>query len=167
MTFPKAWADTVARLRVPSGFLLAGSFAVLARPAPESLGLGVPVSIAGLMLARVGCGPSREEQKSRDQRTLCLHSQSVICRDSAGGGRTCYCGSEVGTGVDLRGCLRIDLSASDSKRRAAPGQTCFRESFQSIAGGCRFLFPGGHAQELLVQDASIDFSTSGTKSTMR
>ncbi len=56
MTFPKAWADTVARLRVPSGFLLAGSFAVLARPAPESLAVGVPVSIAGLMLRAWAAG---------------------------------------------------------------------------------------------------------------
>ncbi|MCX6622076.1 MAG: isoprenylcysteine carboxylmethyltransferase family protein [Acidobacteria bacterium] len=48
--FPKRYADVVARLRVPSGFLLVGTFAWLAAPSPQSLAIGLPLSIAGLLL---------------------------------------------------------------------------------------------------------------------
>lgn len=48
--FPKRYADFVARLRVPGGFLLAVVFIWLARPSPASLAAGVPLSVAGLLL---------------------------------------------------------------------------------------------------------------------
>jgi protein-S-isoprenylcysteine O-methyltransferase Ste14 len=48
--FPKPYADVVAKLRVPSGFLLVIAFGWLARPDVSSLMIGVPVSIAGLVL---------------------------------------------------------------------------------------------------------------------
>ncbi len=48
--FPKAYADLVARLRVPSGFLLVAAFAWLARPEPIALAAGVSVSACGLLL---------------------------------------------------------------------------------------------------------------------
>ena len=40
--FPKPYADAVARLRVPSGFLIVVVFAWFSRPTPESMMLGVP-----------------------------------------------------------------------------------------------------------------------------
>jgi protein-S-isoprenylcysteine O-methyltransferase Ste14 len=46
----KAYADVVAKLRVPSGFLLVAAFAWLSQPAPQSLAAGLPVSILGLLL---------------------------------------------------------------------------------------------------------------------
>jgi protein-S-isoprenylcysteine O-methyltransferase Ste14 len=49
MTF-KTYADCVARLRVPSGFVLAATFAWLSHPNPTSLAMGLPVSILGLLL---------------------------------------------------------------------------------------------------------------------
>jgi protein-S-isoprenylcysteine O-methyltransferase Ste14 len=48
--FPKPYADAVARLRVPSGFLLVAAFAWFSRPAPHSLLWGLPVSLLGLTL---------------------------------------------------------------------------------------------------------------------
>jgi protein-S-isoprenylcysteine O-methyltransferase Ste14 len=48
--FPKPYSDFVARLRVPSGFLLAGLFLWLARPAAASLAAGLPISVLGLWL---------------------------------------------------------------------------------------------------------------------
>jgi len=48
--FPKPYADFVARLRVPSGFLIVLVFAWLSRPLAASIGWGVPVSLAGLAL---------------------------------------------------------------------------------------------------------------------
>jgi protein-S-isoprenylcysteine O-methyltransferase Ste14 len=48
--FPKPYADAVAKLRVPSGFLLVVAFAWLARPTVDSLLIGVPVSLLGLLL---------------------------------------------------------------------------------------------------------------------
>jgi len=50
MMFPKPYADTVARLRVPSGFLMVAAFAWFSRPAHDSLLWGLPVSILGLAL---------------------------------------------------------------------------------------------------------------------
>lgn len=54
--FPKAYADRVARLRVPGGFLLVLAFAWAARPSPASLAWGVPVSLAGLALRAWAAG---------------------------------------------------------------------------------------------------------------
>lgn len=48
--FPKPYADTVARLRVPSGFLLVLVFAWFSHPTAHSLWTGLPVSLAGLVL---------------------------------------------------------------------------------------------------------------------
>jgi protein-S-isoprenylcysteine O-methyltransferase Ste14 len=48
--FPKPYADLVARLRVASGFVLVLAFAWFSRPDFRSLALGLPVSLAGLLL---------------------------------------------------------------------------------------------------------------------
>src|SRR5437660_460522 len=45
-----AYADFVARLRVPSGFVLVVAFAWLSHPAPRSLVTGLPISVLGLLL---------------------------------------------------------------------------------------------------------------------
>lgn len=47
--FPKPYADLVARLRVPSGFLLVAAFAYFSNPDMTSLTFGIPVSILGLL----------------------------------------------------------------------------------------------------------------------
>jgi protein-S-isoprenylcysteine O-methyltransferase Ste14 len=54
--FPKRYADAVARLRVPSGFLLVVAFAWFSDPSARSLWLGVPVSVAGLALRAWAAG---------------------------------------------------------------------------------------------------------------
>jgi protein-S-isoprenylcysteine O-methyltransferase Ste14 len=46
--FPKAYSDAVARLRVPSGFLLVAAFAWFSAPTPASLAAGLPLSLCGL-----------------------------------------------------------------------------------------------------------------------
>lgn len=48
--FPKPYADLVARLRVTCGFILVAAFAWLSKPDAESLMLGLPVSVLGLLL---------------------------------------------------------------------------------------------------------------------
>jgi len=54
--FPKPYADAVARLRVPSGFVMVAAFAWFSRPALHSLVLGVPVSLLGLALRAWAAG---------------------------------------------------------------------------------------------------------------
>lgn len=54
--FPKPYADVVARLRVPSGFLLVAAFGWLARPDAHSLAIGLPVAFAGLVLRAWAAG---------------------------------------------------------------------------------------------------------------
>jgi protein-S-isoprenylcysteine O-methyltransferase Ste14 len=48
--FPKSYADFVARLRVPCGFLLLVTFALLSRPSTRSLEIGLPLACVGLLL---------------------------------------------------------------------------------------------------------------------
>src|SRR5258707_317749 len=60
--FPKPYADTVAKLRVPSGFLLVAAFVYLASPSTVSLGLGVPVSVIGLLLRAWAAGHLAKNQ---------------------------------------------------------------------------------------------------------
>lgn len=48
--FPKPYADFVAKLRVPCGFLLLVTFAVLSRPSGASIQIGLPVACVGLLL---------------------------------------------------------------------------------------------------------------------
>ena len=50
MNFPKRYADAVARLRVPCGFVLVAAFLWLSAPSLNSLAAGVPVSLIGLAL---------------------------------------------------------------------------------------------------------------------
>jgi len=56
ITFPKPYADAVARLRVPSGFLIVIVFAWFSHPTPDSLSYGIPVSLAGLALRAWAAG---------------------------------------------------------------------------------------------------------------
>jgi protein-S-isoprenylcysteine O-methyltransferase Ste14 len=48
--FPKPYADFVAKLRVPCGFLLLATFALLSRPDAASIQIGLPVACVGLLL---------------------------------------------------------------------------------------------------------------------
>ncbi len=50
MTFPKSYSDQVARIRVPSGFVLLAAFVWLAQPTLESLSRGLLISIFGLVI---------------------------------------------------------------------------------------------------------------------
>jgi len=54
--FPKPYADTVARLRVPAGFVLAAAFVWLSSPSPPSLILGLILSVLGLALRAWAAG---------------------------------------------------------------------------------------------------------------
>jgi protein-S-isoprenylcysteine O-methyltransferase Ste14 len=61
MQFSKAYADRVAKLRVPSGFLIVLVFAALSHPTVESLVVGFPVSVAGLALRAWAAGCLRKD----------------------------------------------------------------------------------------------------------
>ncbi len=61
--FPKRYADTVARLRVPSGFLLVAVFAWFSRPTARSLAAGLPVSLLGLALRAWAAGCLAKNQR--------------------------------------------------------------------------------------------------------
>lgn len=55
-SFPKPYADRVAKLRVPFGFLLVAAFAWFSHPTPLSLAFGLPISICGLALRAWAAG---------------------------------------------------------------------------------------------------------------
>lgn len=63
VTFPKPYADFVARLRVPAGFALVAAFAWFSEPAARSLQLGLPVSLLGLWLRAWAAGHLAKNQK--------------------------------------------------------------------------------------------------------
>ena len=60
--FPKPYADFVQRLRVACGFLLLVTFAWLSRPSLFSLQLGLPISVAGLVLRGWAAGHLAKDQ---------------------------------------------------------------------------------------------------------
>src|SRR5215469_17526401 len=59
--FPKRYADRVAKLRVPGGFLIVLVFALLSYPTQMSLAIGFPISIAGLALRGWAAGCLRKD----------------------------------------------------------------------------------------------------------
>jgi protein-S-isoprenylcysteine O-methyltransferase Ste14 len=56
VSFPKAYADAVAKLRVFFGFLLVALFLWLSAPTAESLAIGIPVSAIGLAIRAWAAG---------------------------------------------------------------------------------------------------------------
>jgi protein-S-isoprenylcysteine O-methyltransferase Ste14 len=56
MPFPKPYADRVAKLRVPGGFLLLAAFLWFSAPNWTSLAWGMPVSLVGLWLRAWAAG---------------------------------------------------------------------------------------------------------------
>jgi protein-S-isoprenylcysteine O-methyltransferase Ste14 len=56
VSFPKPYADAVAKLRVPGGFILVAAFLWLSAPSPASLLMGLPVSILGLAVRAWAAG---------------------------------------------------------------------------------------------------------------
>ncbi len=62
MSFPKRYADAVAKLRVPGGFLLVAAFLWLSAPSWMSLAIGLPVSALGLILRGWAAGHLAKNQ---------------------------------------------------------------------------------------------------------
>ena len=56
VSFPKPYADAVAKLRVPCGFILVAAFLWLSQPTFSSLAVGLPVSLLGLALRAWAAG---------------------------------------------------------------------------------------------------------------
>ncbi|MCW5963303.1 MAG: isoprenylcysteine carboxylmethyltransferase family protein [Bryobacterales bacterium] len=58
--FPKPYADLVARLRVPTGFLLVAAFAWFSQPTTESVTIGFLCALPGLLLRAWAAGHLRK-----------------------------------------------------------------------------------------------------------
>jgi protein-S-isoprenylcysteine O-methyltransferase Ste14 len=61
--FPKRYADAVARLRVPAGFVMVAVFAWFSRPTSHSLVLGLPFGLVGLSLRAWAAGCLAKNQQ--------------------------------------------------------------------------------------------------------
>lgn len=61
--FPKPYADFVAKLRVPFGFLLLVMFACLSQPTLFSIAIGLPISCLGLLLRGWAAGHLAKNQQ--------------------------------------------------------------------------------------------------------
>lgn len=59
--FPKPYADAVARLRVPAGFVLVAAFLWFSRPSTESIVEGVLIALPGLLLRGWAAGHLRKD----------------------------------------------------------------------------------------------------------
>jgi protein-S-isoprenylcysteine O-methyltransferase Ste14 len=60
--FPKPYADRVARLRVPGGFLLAAAFLWFSAPTTATLAWGLPLSVLGLFVRAWAAGHLAKNQ---------------------------------------------------------------------------------------------------------
>ena len=61
--FPKPYADAVARLRVPAGFVMVAAFAWFSHPDALSLAFGLPLSACGLALRAWAAGHLAKDQR--------------------------------------------------------------------------------------------------------
>jgi protein-S-isoprenylcysteine O-methyltransferase Ste14 len=61
--FPKPYADAVARLRVPAGFVMVAAFAWFSHPSLKSLAVGLPLSAVGLALRAWAAGHLAKDQR--------------------------------------------------------------------------------------------------------
>jgi protein-S-isoprenylcysteine O-methyltransferase Ste14 len=61
--FPKPYADAVARLRVPAGFVMVAAFAWLSHPDLMSLAAGLPLSACGLALRAWAAGHLAKDRR--------------------------------------------------------------------------------------------------------
>jgi protein-S-isoprenylcysteine O-methyltransferase Ste14 len=61
--FPKPYADLVARLRVPSGFLIVAVFGWFSHPTVQSLEIGLPIALLGLALRAWAAGCLAKDQQ--------------------------------------------------------------------------------------------------------
>jgi protein-S-isoprenylcysteine O-methyltransferase Ste14 len=61
--FPKPYADAVARLRVPAGFVLLAAFAWFSHPTGHALLVGIPLSFCGLALRAWAAGHLAKNQR--------------------------------------------------------------------------------------------------------
>lgn len=61
--FPKPYADVVARLRVPVGFLALAAFAWLSAPSLLSIEAGIPICVVGLALRAWAAGHLAKNQR--------------------------------------------------------------------------------------------------------
>jgi len=66
VSFPKPYADRVAKLRVPSGFLLIAAFLWLSAPSWTSLEIGIPISILGLVIRAWAAGHLEKNRQLTD-----------------------------------------------------------------------------------------------------
>lgn len=73
--FPKSYADTVQRLRVPAGLVLLAAFVWFAHPSSGSLALGVPLSILGLAIRGWAAGYLAKNE------TLAVSGPYAYCRN--------------------------------------------------------------------------------------
>jgi protein-S-isoprenylcysteine O-methyltransferase Ste14 len=62
VSFPKPYADAVAKLRVPCGFVMVAAFLWLSAPSPDSLAAGLPLAFAGLALRTWAAGHLEKNQ---------------------------------------------------------------------------------------------------------
>lgn len=59
----KRYAEIAARIRVPSGFLVAGVYAVFARPTGRSLAVGAAVALFGILLRGYAAGHLEKNER--------------------------------------------------------------------------------------------------------
>jgi protein-S-isoprenylcysteine O-methyltransferase Ste14 len=64
--FTKPYADAVAKLRVPCGFVLVGAFLWLSNPTLTSLAAGIPISVLGLALRGWAAGHLEKDSSLTD-----------------------------------------------------------------------------------------------------
>ena len=135
IAFPKRYADFVARLRVPSGFLIVAVFAWFSHPSAGSLALGLPVPLLGLGVARLG-GRMPGQEPARPRAALCLYAQPALHRNAAGGRGSGDSGPEPRPGHPFRGRLPDGLFACYPTGRTALTAAVSR-NMRPMPGGFR------------------------------
>ena len=109
VSFPKPYADAVAKLRVPGGFLMVAAFLWLSAPTWTSLAWGLPVSALGLALRAWAAGHLEKNRSLAESGPYAYVRNPLYIGTLDRGGGIRHRFAALGAGSALRGSVPVDL----------------------------------------------------------
>ena len=126
--FPKRYADAVAKLRVPAGFVLVLVFAWFSRPTSHSLALGLPFGLLGLALRAWAAGCLAKNQQLATGGPYAYTRNPLYLGTLLVAAGLVIASRNIGLGILFIAVFSAGLSAGDPTGRAAPAELCFRST---------------------------------------
>lgn len=109
--FPKPYADAVARLRVPAGFVMLAAFAWFSHPTARTLLFGIPLSLDGLALRAWAAGHLAKNQRLAQSGPYAATRNPLYLGSLITALGLAAAGNSAGAGAALRRSVRAGVPA--------------------------------------------------------